>query len=74
MSHQHVGPQGTVTCYADHAERPHDLVAAEALDPEALAGALEALKAAQRSPSKYRADFEQDARFILARLRSESDR
>ena len=35
---------------------------------EDLADALERLKKAQRSPSKFRADFEQDARFILARL------
>lgn len=24
--HQHVGPQGTVSCYASHPETPHDLV------------------------------------------------
>jgi hypothetical protein len=40
-------------------------------DPEsvaALADALQELQAAQRSPSRHRADFEQDARFILDRL------
>jgi hypothetical protein len=26
LPHQHVGPLGTVTCYATHSEPPHDLV------------------------------------------------
>jgi hypothetical protein len=32
--HQHVGPHGTVSCYASHAEPPHDLV------PRAVPAAL----------------------------------
>jgi hypothetical protein len=42
------------------------------VNADMLAEALRSLKAAQRSPSKYPADFEQDAYFILAALEGQS--